>query len=456
MAGPDRCFTGEARRAALATPASQGRSRQVRRRRLRTGPTHRRGAPGLRGNFRVYSRQIRIRPFGRVEAPNARPVTRGLREGASMQATQLRQKDGVFYFVSYRAKDLLSKVRFISRFYGEGEQIEPARVSEDDDIAQFISKIERNDQAFQRSVSRGKVRQLKNFYETAVSQPPIPGTVLLFTSERLNFRANSDGGQGSISDPSSKFLIIDSQHRLAALRFYLHERPEEAATINVPCIIFDGRSEDFATEMFVIINSTPTRINKSHLVDLYDRVSFAAPDRKFAARLVEKLYGEGDSPLRYRINRLGGRSQRDKWVLQAELFNELHRWVRGKWRSIKLAGGSSKEVPRYYGIVRDFFKAAKNVFGDQVWAKEDYMVTKPVTIKAIVRACADLAREDAEPESGRVARWEQRLAPWADMARQFREEGFYERFPAKGEVERVARVHRDLARAKGIEAAKKP
>ena len=40
-----------------------------------------------------------------------------------MQATQIRQKDGVFYFVSYRAKDLMGKVRFISRFYGEGEEI---------------------------------------------------------------------------------------------------------------------------------------------------------------------------------------------------------------------------------------------------------------------------------------------------------------------------------------------
>jgi hypothetical protein len=66
-------------------------------------------------------------------------------------------------------------VRFISRFYGEGEEIEPARVAQDDDIAQFIARIERTDQAFQRSISRGKVRQLKNFYETAVSQPPIPG-----------------------------------------------------------------------------------------------------------------------------------------------------------------------------------------------------------------------------------------------------------------------------------------
>ncbi len=81
-----------------------------------------------------------------------------------MQATQIRQKDGVFYFASYPAKDLLGKVRFISRFYGEGEEINPSRISEDDDIAQFIARIERTDKAFQRSLSRSKVRQLKNFY----------------------------------------------------------------------------------------------------------------------------------------------------------------------------------------------------------------------------------------------------------------------------------------------------
>jgi len=372
-----------------------------------------------------------------------------------MQATQIRQKDGIFYFAGYRAKDLLGRVRFISRFYGEGEEIAAGRISQEDDIAQFISRVERTDHAFQRALSRAKVRQLINFYETAVTQPAIPGTVLLYTSEKLNFRSDGDGGGGHLNEPNSKFLIIDGQHRLAALHFYMQERPQDAATITVPCIIFDGRSEDFAAEMFVIINSTPTRINKSHLIDLYERVSWAAPDRKFAARMVEKLYGEGDSPLRYRINRLGGRSQRDKWVLQAELFNELHRWVRSKWRSIQLAGGSSKEVPRYYGMVRDFFKAAKNVFGDGVWAKDGYMVTKPVTIKALIRVCSDLAREDDGPESGRLERWEKRLAPWGEMGKMFKEEGFYERFPAKGEVERVARIHRDLAKAAGIEVGKK-
>ena len=94
-----------------------------------------------------------------------------------MLATRIRQKDGIFYFASCPAKEILSKVRFISRYYGEDEQIAAQTVPQNDEIAQFIARIERNDAAFQRVVSRAKVRSLKNFYEMAVTQPPIPGTV---------------------------------------------------------------------------------------------------------------------------------------------------------------------------------------------------------------------------------------------------------------------------------------
>ena len=92
-----------------------------------------------------------------------------------MLATRIRQKDGIFYFVSYPAADVLNRVRFISRFYGEGEQIAPQTIPQHDEIAQFISRIERTDEAFQRQLSRAKVRALKNFYEMAQGQPPIPG-----------------------------------------------------------------------------------------------------------------------------------------------------------------------------------------------------------------------------------------------------------------------------------------
>jgi DGQHR domain-containing protein len=370
-------------------------------------------------------------------------------------ATQIRQKDSVFYFCAYPAEDLLDKVRFISRFYAEGA---PSLAGEgadaDDEVARFISKIESTDQAFQRQLGRAKVTAIKNFYETAVSQPPIPGTVLLFSEERLKFDpVRPFDNVGNLGEPRGKYLIIDGQHRLAALHFFMQQRPDDAKTIHVPCVIFDGKSEDFATEMFVIINSTPTRINKSHLIDLYEKVSWAAPDKKFAARVVDHLYREGDSPLRYKINRLGGRSKQEKWILQAELFNEIHRWAVLDWKQIKKSSSWQRQAERYYEMVRDFLRAAEKAWGD-AWAHGSYMVTRPVTLKAMLRVCADLAAVDPEPDD-RVKRWSRKLSPWSELAKSFRQEGFYERFPAKGQIERVARIHKELARAANIERRSK-
>jgi hypothetical protein len=73
----------------------------------------------------------------------------------------------------------------------------------------------------------------------------------------------------------------------------------------------------------------------------------------------------------------------------------------------------------------------------------------------MLRVCADLAHADAEPEAGRQRRWERRLSPWGELGKTFRADGFYERFPAKGQVERVGRVHRELARAAKVEIRKR-
>ena len=148
-----------------------------------------------------------------------------------MLATRIRQKDGIFYFASYPAKDVLDKVRFISRFYGEGEEIAPHTVPQNDEIAQFIARIERTDEAFQRQLSRAKVRALRNFYEMAVSQPPIPGhgAAVHRRDPALHARPTATPS-ATCRSRRSRYLIIDGQHRLAALRFYLKEHPAEAST----------------------------------------------------------------------------------------------------------------------------------------------------------------------------------------------------------------------------------
>jgi hypothetical protein len=100
-----------------------------------------------------------------------------------VQATQIRQKDGIFYFVSYRAKDLLARVRFHQPFLRRGRGDRPVARRPGRRCRAVHLRIERNDHAFQRALSRAKIRQLTNFYETAVSQPAIPGTVLLYHVE---------------------------------------------------------------------------------------------------------------------------------------------------------------------------------------------------------------------------------------------------------------------------------
>jgi hypothetical protein len=116
-----------------------------------------------------------------------------------MIATQIRQKDAVFYFASYPSEQLLTRVRFISRYFDEGSGVIPSEpVLEEDDIAQFIARIERSDKAFQRELSRSKVRAIRNFYETAISQPPIPAETALRRLERWQRRRTIAGARGKI------------------------------------------------------------------------------------------------------------------------------------------------------------------------------------------------------------------------------------------------------------------
>ena len=375
-----------------------------------------------------------------------------------MLALRMRQKDAEFYFVSYPAEELLKKVRFISRYYGErGEQVggDEGR-GETDDVERFIRTIERGSDSFQRQLNRRKVRQIRDFYRNEAEQPVIPGAVLLFSGETLRFSAMPGYDRmGDLGEPRSPFLIIDGQHRLAGLHFYLNE-PDANRRVDVPCVIFDGKTAEFATEMFVVINSTHTRINKSHLIDLYERIEWGTDDTKrYAARLVRRLYEEGDSPLRYHLNMLGGRSQQDLWINQAQAYSEVHRLVSRPEAERWITDGRGRSEQRGYGLLRDVLRAARTVFGEAWGDNKRFMVTRDVTLKALLRLASDVAAagkvlgitpgEDLEKPLTRA------FQPWSELVREFRREGFYERFPAPGQSQRVEKVRARLAREAGLE-----
>lgn len=376
-----------------------------------------------------------------------------------MIASRITQKESTFYFAAYPAQDILHRVRFISRYYSEEGSIQAAEVDKSDDIAAFIHKVERSNTAFQREPSKAKIKAILDFYNTAESQPIIPGAILLYTPETLPFSPlGAMESVGDLTDPRDKFLIIDGQHRLAALEFYLRAHPQLASSIRVPCMIFDGQSDNFAAEMFVTINSTPTKITKSLLVDLYERMSRREPHKSCAAKIAQRLYEDADSPLRYKINRLGARSKQEKWIMQSELFNELTKWLAPHHTGRRAATGSlvatatPPDDPALYGPARveeiycktrDFLRAAMQTFGDK-WGHKDYTFTQPVTLKALLRVAAALTDSQWGPDDHRPRHLQNLLAPWAALTSDFRKEGFYERFAAKSQLERVNKIKAKL------------
>jgi DGQHR domain-containing protein len=374
-----------------------------------------------------------------------------------MLALRMRQKDSEFYFVSYPAEDLLRKVRFKSRFYGErGESVGGEPAGKKDDVEQFIGEIEKSSGAFQRQLNRKKVRLIRDFYRNESDQPIVPGAVLLYTSEVLAFEARKgDERTGDLEQPPGDFLIIDGQHRLAGLHFYMNE-PDANKRVEVPCVIFDGKTADFATEMFVIINSTQTKINKSHLVDLYEKISFGSdPEKRYAAVLIKDLYTEPDSPFRYHINMLGGRSTQDMWLNQAQLFGEVHGLIRRGDLEPVFRDDRGLNRQRGYRYFRDFFRAVRTHFGEAWGDNKKSMATRDVTLKALFRVAGDAgdAWGKAIEEAGDLEGFfKERLAPLAGLVRELRRDDFYERFPARGQVERVEIIRRRFGKELGLKA----
>jgi DGQHR domain-containing protein len=380
-----------------------------------------------------------------------------------MLALKVMQKDAEMYLVSYPARDLLGRVKFETR------AVEDEKETRGPDRARvFIDGVVKSDQGFQRKLIHKKVRAISEFVRLCEDQPAIPSTVLLYTPEKLRFRAQGPGVTvGDLSEPEEPFTVVDGQHRLAGLRMHLLAHPEDADSLHVPVAVFDGKSAHFAAEMFVIVNSTHSKIAKSLLVDLMDQVRTANREELVTARVVKRLYLDAASPLRYRINRLGGRSAQDKWILQSQLYAEISRLLSAtkpvehrKFVLERLGLEQLGEHPhtesealqsisdRIFTLLADWYRACAQAFGES-WGGEGFMVTSPATLQALTRLLGDQLRSgslvDHYLESGQDASVFGTVLDQA-FGRSyvhfyFREGSFSSRFPARTAIERVKLIH---------------
>jgi hypothetical protein len=151
---------------------------------------------------------------------------------------------------------------------------------------------------------------------------------------------------------------------------------------------------------------------------------------------------------------LGGRSHQEMWINQAQIFGETYRLIRRRDAQHRFKDGRGWSKERGYGLVRDTLKALAKSFADTWGDNKNHMVTRDVTIGAMLRLCGDVAaRIDATvaPGPDLVKLLEARFKPVSEIVADFRREGFYERFPARGQLERIDIIRKRFARQARLE-----
>jgi hypothetical protein len=145
------------------------------------------------------------------------------------------------------------------------------------------------------------------------------------------------------------------------------------------------------------------------------------------------------------------------WINQAQLFGEVHRFVVRRDAETWTTDGRGLSRDRAYGFLRDVLRAAKRVFGDAWGDNKRYMVTRDVTLKALIRVAGDVAAKTralaispAAAAGATEASLVKRFDLWGSLVAEFRRDGFYERFPARGQVERVEKIRDRLRRDSGL------
>ena len=112
------------------------------------------------------------------------------------------------------------------------------------------------------------------------------------------------------------------------------------------------------------------------------------------------------------------------------------------------------KADRTFELIADYLKAVRTVM-EKVWgSNEKYKFTSSVYAESRdSRVVGSHAWTRTSSRSGaRIqvrAPFEKLIAPWAQLQDEFRNEGFYERFPAKGQIERVRVIEQRLLRQMG-------
>lgn len=232
-------------------------------------------------------------------------------------------------------------------------------------------RINDPEKGFQRIVREKRAREIA--LAVLDQQRTFPNAIVLATD-----RPELDVTNGTLLIPSStKFLVVDGQHRLWAQKFSSYKA-------QYPCIIHTDLSEVEMAHLFLEINDNQKRVPSSLRWDLVRLVRPEDdPAAIAAADMVFLLATEEQSPLFQRVDLTG--EQSEITLKQGSLAPGL------KSLLTKRSPLFDSSFDQQYQVVTQYFIAVREIDRDR-WGKKDSPFYRARVLRALLRLLPDLIR----------------------------------------------------------------
>jgi len=361
-----------------------------------------------------------------------------------VSALEIHQAGSSFYLARFAAHEVVRLVSFVQRGPAGQKRTRGRKLA--DHVWSALQRVPFEEKSYQREIKAAKIQDIVDYYEKIEQELPlIPTPILLAAKEPIAVQPGRPLVTLQIPQEAGAFGIIDGQHRMLALQIYVERHPE--TTFDVPVAIFSGDSVAHMVELFAVINSTQTRVPRSHIYDLtLERPAhLQEPGLADAYRVVRSLHEHEASPLRRKIRMTG--TGRGGWVAQAPLVDELIALFEDRRTRFHTWLDTAEKKATFF---RNYFAAVKGALPGPWRYDRKYALKTSHVLRALLRASRDVLEREREAGGERVPTADAlsaRVAGWAALEPTLRKEEFYKTYFGSGPRRAVDMIHQRLVAA---------
>ena len=271
----------------------------------------------------------------------------------------------------------------------------------------------------QRELSKNRLAEIAEY--VSFSDATFPNSIVISidsttyneTTDEIEENILSfENGILELRDDGKIAKIIDGQHRVFGLEKYATDKGlfKDDLKFELIITIFIDIDEEYQANIFSTINKAQTKVNKSHVYDLYSFSKTRSPQRT-SHNIVKLLNEEEGSPFFHLIKRLGKADFKNETIAQATLADCIIKYISNnppKDRNIlrndgKITLVDGAEKDKYFfrnwfikdedvkiaKVIWNYFEAIKRKW-PIAWGNMDFILTKSTGVIAFMRFLKDL------------------------------------------------------------------